>query len=164
MYGRNRKVYGAVLALFLFYSVGMLWLLFGRTKFTVYDSYWEQISMNINLRPFRTIMEYVRLLGQETGGYGLSVSEINLYGNVVVFLPCGLFLPFLWKRLRSFRRYLLCFCTGLIAIELAQLFTLRGICDIDDLILNVLGASIGFAIWKIIVVLQKLRTKETQSK
>lgn len=55
-------------------------------------------------------------------------------------------------------------CTGLIAIELGQLFTLRGICDIDDLILNLLGASIGFAIWKIIVALHKVRTKETQSK
>ena len=68
MYKRQRMVYGAVLALFLFYSVGMLWLLFGRTKFTVYDSYWEQISMNMNLQPFRTIMEYVRLLGRGNRG------------------------------------------------------------------------------------------------
>ena len=42
----------------------------------------------------------------------------------------------------------------IIAIELIQLFSLKGMCDIDDLILNLLGVSIGytlrFAIEKIV--------------
>ena len=35
------------------------------------------------------------------------------------------------------------------AVELAQLFTLLGSCDIDDLILNVLGAALGYGIHKL---------------
>lgn len=146
--GIKKKVYPAVWLLFVLYIAVMLWLLFGRTPVTVSGTYWQQICDNINLIPFRTILAYVRRLGEEAGRYGLSVSEINLYGNVLVFVPCGFFLPALFLRLQSFRRYLICFTLGLVTVEVAQLFTLRGICDIDDLILNVIGAALGFGAFR----------------
>lgn len=144
----EKKVYPAVWLLFILYVAVMLWLLFGRTPVTVSGTYWQQICDHINLIPFRTILAYVRRLGEEAGRYGLSASEINLYGNVLVFVPCGFFLPALFLRLQSFRRYLLCFSLGLVAVEVAQLFTLRGICDIDDLILNVVGAALGYGAFR----------------
>ncbi len=146
--GIKKKVYPAVWLLFILYIAVMLWLLFGRTPVTVSGTYCQQICDNINLIPFRTIMEYAKRLGEEAGTYGLSASEINLYGNVLVFVPCGFFLPALFRRLQSFRRYLFCFSLGLVAVETVQLFTLRGICDIDDLILNVIGAALGFGAFR----------------
>ena len=38
--------------------------------------------------------------------------------------------------------------TIITAVELTQLFTLLGSCDIDDLILNVVGAAVGYGLFK----------------
>ena len=56
----------------------------------------------------------------------------------------------IWAKLRKLWRTLL--TTGLIItlVELIQLFTLVGSCDIDDLILNLLGAAMGYGIYKLI--------------
>ena len=45
---------------------------------------------------------------------------------------------------------MLCTVSMVMAVELIQLFTLRGSGDIDDLILNMAGAAIGFAVFQII--------------
>jgi len=49
----------------------------------------------------------------------------------------------------------------LFVIEVIQLVTRRGSFDIDDIVLNMLGALIGFGIWKTIFV-QKLLNEKTQ--
>ena len=36
----------------------------------------------------------------------------------------------------------------IVIIELIQLFTLLGSCDIDDLLLNTIGAVIGWLLWR----------------
>lgn len=36
----------------------------------------------------------------------------------------------------------------ILTVELVQLFTFLGSGDVDDLLLNVLGASMGYACWK----------------
>ena len=74
---------------------------------------------------------------------------MNLGGNVVLFVPLGLFLPVLWQKLDRFLPFF-AFVTALItAVELIQLFTLLGSCDVDDLILNLLGATVGFLLRKL---------------
>lgn len=76
--------------------------------------------------------------------------EIFQYGmNVILFLPVGFFLPLLWKKFESFLRV---FLTGLgmsLIIELLQLFTFRA-ADIDDLLMNTLGAAVGYLIWRLL--------------
>ena len=65
-----------------------------------------------------------------------------------MFVPLGFFLRSLTEKCRSFLR-----CMGTVAVimttvELCQLFTLRGFCEVDDLLLNLLGAAIGWRIAK----------------
>ena len=127
------------------YAMAMLWLLFGRSRFDIGLDYWEQVKMNINLVPFRTIWQYGYLLIKQTNPYLLPHALINLFGNIAAFVPFGFLLPCLWGKMRSFGRFLLCTVLVIAAIEVIQLFTLRGSCDIDDFILNVIGALIGFA-------------------
>ena len=72
----------------------------------------------------------------------------NIGGNILMFVPMGFFLRTLLPKCRSFWR-----CMGIVAVimtavELGQLFTLRGFCEVDDLILNLLGAALGFRIAK----------------
>lgn len=67
--------------------------------------------------------------------------------NVLLFVPFGFFLPLLWERFDSWGRALLSGAGMSLAIEVAQLFCWRAT-DIDDLIMNTLGALIGFAIFR----------------
>ena len=69
---------------------------------------------------------------------------INLVGNIDAFVPLGCFLPSLCKNLQSFKTLFLSAAAIILVIELIQLFSLRGSCDIDDLILNLVGVVVGF--------------------
>lgn len=64
--------------------------------------------------------------------------------NILLFLPFGFLLPFIWERFKSWKTVLAAgFCLSLF-IETAQIFTYR-LTDIDDLLLNSLGAVLGYA-------------------
>ena len=62
--------------------------------------------------------------------------------NVLLFVPYGFALPLLWKKFRDGRRTAAAGFFLSLFIELAELFS--GITDTDDLILNTLGAWIGY--------------------
>jgi glycopeptide antibiotics resistance protein len=73
----------------------------------------------------------------------------NLLGNLLLFLPMGIYLPYIFKKLYIFRNYFKYITLFLISIEIMQLILRRGSFDIDDFILNIIGAIIGFAIGKV---------------
>ncbi len=112
----------------------------------------------VNLRPFETILRYVRayrenLLSDET-------IAVNLVGNFTALMPLALLLPLAWEKAKNFIVFFLC-STGLVAlIEGLQLLFMTGHCDIDDLILNVSGALIAFLLLQI-PPLKKLMKKLT---
>lgn len=77
---------------------------------------------------------------------------MHTLGNVALFLPFGILLPVVASRFRSLKRVtLIALCLSL-SIETIQ-FVLRFIgspraVDIDDVLLNTLGACLGFAIYR----------------
>lgn len=69
--------------------------------------------------------------------------------NVIMLMPLGFLLPYIW---RNFRNPIKVALTGLVFsvfIEFAQLPTNR-LVDIDDLLMNTLGAVLGYVVWKMI--------------
>ena len=127
--------------LFLIYSVLMLWLLFGRTGYDPSVPYFDQLKYNIV--PLETIKLYWHIIPRST-------AIINLGGNVIMFIPLGFFLPRAFPKLKKFFK---CFFTAMLIItlvELAQFFTILGSCDIDDLILNMVGVTMGFILHKLL--------------
>lgn len=130
--------------LFGLYSALMLWLLFDRPGYLPGIPYWEQLRANLNLVPFRTIRLYIRLLTRIPDSRYIPHAIINLLGNVVMFIPLGLLLPRVFKKLNKFLRVMLATALIVTAVELLQLFTLVGSLDIDDLLLNLLGAALGY--------------------
>lgn len=147
--------------LFVLYGLLMLWLLFFQSaRIPDYGaaSYWQQVKANLNLAPFHTVGSYWDLLTNReyyTEKFGFaSIYEyqarqafINLGGNVGMFAPLGFFLPWVFEKLRRLWKTLLT-AVGIISlVELAQLFSLLGKCDVDDLILNAAGAAVGYGIW-----------------
>ena len=135
------------IVLFFVYAALMLWLLFDRAGGIDGMDYWKQIRGNLNLVPFHTIRLFLNVLGRKDY---LSAAIVNLGGNVIMFIPLGYFLPKVFPALRKFWRTILATVLIITAVEVAQLFTLLGKCDIDDLILNAIGATIGYGIHKLI--------------
>jgi len=66
----------------------------------------------------------------------------NLIGNIILFVPLPSLLYFLVK-VKSFKSIFLFSFFSSVAIEFIQYIFKRGVADIDDIILNSLGALIG---------------------
>lgn len=141
----NRKIHAAV---FMAYCALMLWLLFDRPGYVEGIPYWEQVAKQMNLIPFRTLRLFAGLLDSSKPEY-VRAAIINLGGNIIMFIPLGLLLPRVFPKCTSLLRALLSTAAIITAVELLQLFTLVGSCDIDDLILNTLGAGLGYGLHKI---------------
>lgn len=109
-----------------------------------------------NLHPFREIhrfLVYYEILG-------IDAVCMNLLGNIVAFVPFGLFLPFLSRKSRSFCKVSLLSFEVSLFVEIIQLVTRVGSCDVDDVILNTLGGMIGYLCFKIIFAWHKKGMKE----
>ena len=91
-----------------------------------------------------------------------SAGPIDVVGyllNVVLFVPLGFLLPLLWPKENRFWKILLAGVSFSLLIELSQLLNLRST-DIDDLLLNTLGAAIGFALYRAVAAITKRKARE----
>ena len=100
----------------------------------------EVFNCRINLIPFVYLLDYdVR-----------AHMIYNVFGNIMMFVPTGIVLPVLYKRLDNFFKVA---GTGLLislAIEILQLPFADRTSDVDDLILNTLGVVIGYVLFVIV--------------
>ena len=74
--------------------------------------------------------------------------------NVVLFIPLGLLVPIIWEKLNKFSNILATGFPFTILIEASQLLNNRRT-DIDDIILNVMGAVVGFGLFKLFDIITK---------
>lgn len=124
-------------ALALSYALIMGWLLFYRNR------YFGE-GYNYNFVPFYTIKKYIL----HHDHFNFDIWFKNLFGNIVLFIPIGIFLPLLNKKYR--RAFALTAASILLIaiVELAQMVTKVGSFDIDDIILNTCGALLGLLMTK----------------
>ncbi len=112
-----------------------------------------------NLVPFASITAAL--------SHGWPVETRQLVANIAMFIPVGVLVPLL-DSTSPLRRVVLVGALGAVAIEGGQFlvslllgFTYR-ITDIDDVILNVTGATIGFGLFSVAVpVLTRARALPT---
>ena len=69
--------------------------------------------------------------------------------NILLFIPLGFMLPWIWKKYEVLWKTALFGITFSLIIELSQLFNSR-ITDLDDLLMNTLGALIGWVIFRLL--------------
>lgn len=74
----------------------------------------------------------------------------NLVGNTAMFIPTGIILPILYKRLNCFWKVTLAGLMISLCIEILQLPFPSRATDIDDLILNTLGVMIGYGVYALV--------------
>ena len=145
-------------AAFLMYGLLMIYLLFGQRMGQLpAGTYWERIAASLNLKPLDTVWRFCWVLRNSTDPAALRHAVVNLVGNVVMFVPLGFLTPCIWGKVQKFWRHFLCMVLIIVGIEVLQLFTLLGSCDVDDLLLNLVGTTIGFLAWKIASLFGKKR-------
>jgi glycopeptide antibiotics resistance protein len=116
---------------------------------------WHQLQRNIenpehiqnrlgfaNFKPFVSISNNIQSLS--------SHDLINLFGNIAVFMPYGMFLVLMWRHKKITLYGALLRSVGLsLCLESLQLVLSMGSFDVDDLILNGFGGLLGYAIFKL---------------
>lgn len=136
--------------LFAIYCIVMLWLLYGQRMGTGSGKpYWEVLRGNLILEPFDTIRRFLWVLRHSSNAGQIRHAVVNLVGNVIMFVPLGFLVPCIWRKPRKFGWHILFMTLTIVAVELTQLFTLLGSCDVDDLLLNLVGTTLGFSLWKL---------------
>lgn len=143
--GKNAARY-ILLALFAVYIAALVFLLLARTPYDASVSYRSLIKP----APFETIRSQIRYARYSHNGNLVRYGVKNLLGNAVLFLPMGIFLPCIFKKLRRIYKTVPLIMGMVVLVELLQLVTKRGFADIDDLILNTAGAAVGYFIFRLI--------------
>ncbi|MGE6206335.1 VanZ family protein [Guptibacillus hwajinpoensis] len=121
--------------------------IFGILLVTLYPKYYgTELPRVVNLVPFVGMYELI------FHSVSISVPILNLGLNILLFVPFGFFLS--WK-ISSFKKKLgsRIILSGFLFsffIELTQyVVPMDRAADIDDLVLNTIGSTLGYIIWKI---------------
>jgi glycopeptide antibiotics resistance protein len=93
-----------------------------------------------NFVPFETILPL--LIGR---GNHL-IAMVNLFGNIIPFMPIGLLAPLVVRSISWQKALVLGVVTGL-TFEVMEVVFRVGIFDIDDVILNAFGVMVGYGVF-----------------
>ena len=115
----------------------------------------SSISRNLNLEPFKTILQQ---LGDLRQGNMQFSPLLNLLVNLILFAPMPIFIKLSNRKIGSIAAVFITFLS-IVLVEAIQYFTGRA-ADIDDVILNTVGAIIAVLIFDFIVK-KRLSKKRT---
>lgn len=124
------------LVLFVLYVLYLLHLV-------LFSSYYGRgyFHRSINIIPLKTIRIY---MGPNVS---FKMRAVNIFGNIAAFVPMGLLLPLASKFAKSFLKSAFIVLASTFIIEIAQYIVGVGVFDIDDIILNFIGGTMGFSIY-----------------
>jgi glycopeptide antibiotics resistance protein len=139
MKNRERMKAAFLYGIFICYILLLLKiLLLSRVSLLEVFSSQRTLFRSINLIPFHSITEYISSSSDTLRSFAFG----NVVGNIVLFIPLGIYLLLLKKDKRVFVNLLFIFKVSLFA-EIIQGLLGIGVSDIDDIILNCLGGWIG---------------------
>ena len=94
-------------------------------------------DFRVNLIPFINMFDY----DNRTHMF------LNIAGNMLMFVPTGILLPVLYKRMDNFLKVVGTGFLMSLAIEIMQLPFIARASDVDDLIMNTLGVITGYVLY-----------------
>lgn len=119
--------------------------------------FWDvnrELNRSANIIPFDSITNY--LFAEDVGQRDFSF--MNVFGNIMLFIPLGVYLPLIKRDKRIGISILFTFLISL-SVEVIQYVFGIGASDIDDIILNTLGGFIGIVIFKALLYMLKDENK-----
>lgn len=132
---KNKKEFVLYKEIFYLFFLMYILLLF---QIVTFEDTNVEIDMN-NLIPFKEILRYK---------LGSRLFFKNVIGNIVLFIPYGIFASMYTKIEKPFHAICLVLFASVI-VEVTQAMIGR-VFDIDDILLNVIGGIIGFLIYSLV--------------
>jgi glycopeptide antibiotics resistance protein len=127
----TKKRQNVLVALLIIYSIAIIYcMFFGFNRVQGIDTYRFQLVPNKWPLMFPGI---------------LSIWIFDL-GNIVAFIPFGILIPKLLNI--DFKKFVFLFIIAIFSLEILQSITGLGAFDIDDIISNTLGTTIGYIVYK----------------
>ena len=109
---------------------------------------------NVNLIPFGNFDQY----------NSANDMWLNIFGNILLFVPTGAILPFVFKRLNTFGKVVLAGAGISVCIELLQLPFYERYTDINDVIFNTAGCVLGYGVYLFCKLMKSKRTQKKATK
>ena len=133
--------------LFVLYIIFIIYFLifsdwYGRTG--------EMQEYHYNLVLFKEIKRFWEYRDQ----VGMFAMFTNLFGNVIIFMPFGFFMPMASRYRSLFSTVFYSFGLSL-CVETFQLVTKVGSFDVDDLLLNTIGGLAGYILFIICAAIRR---------
>ena len=138
--------------LFIIYCLLLITILFLNNEYRMgrfqnINTFLKEHFETSNIIPFATIVEYIR--GVISNNINTSIVIINFATNLLLFAPMGFFVPILFQsRIRNTKQFVIMIIILTLIVEILQFITYRGSTDIDDIILNTIGAVIVYLLMK----------------
>lgn len=126
--GNLRKITIILLALYTVLTFFLMYLGFNRASFL------QDSNMRYSLIPEGIPLHFP--MGRD---FHIWFFEL---GNFVAFIPFGIVIPLLFRC--NFLRFITLFILSITILEILQMLSRLGSFDIDDIIINTLGAAVGF--------------------
>lgn len=123
---------------FIFYQefLNLVFVVYALLLFQMLTNTEMNTTSGFNLVPFTEILRYK---------VGTSGFKLNVIGNILIFLPFGYFVSGYVKATKISHILIVSFFTSA-TVELVQHFIGRSF-DVDDILLNVIGAILGFFLY-----------------
>ena len=142
-----------LLGIFVLYMIGLL----SQTIIPDWDigiddlsGFYFDIHFNTNRQyniiPFHTIYGYLFTSNNFVSNWD-KVSLLNLAANLALFMPFGFLLPLVSQNIKTYKKVLICGIILVLIIEFIQYFIGRS-ADVDDVILNMIGITLGYLFYK----------------
>lgn len=133
-----KKSIGVIL--FIAYIIVLLY-------FTIFSESLGRTGDNTELRYNLILFTEIRRFWNYREQLGMWACFMNIFGNVIAFMPCGYLVPAIVSGRRSFADAVFAGFMVSFIIECTQLVFRVGSFDVDDLLLNTIGAATGYIIW-----------------
>ena len=139
-------------ALFIIYCLLLITILFLNNEYRMggfqnINTFSKEHFETSNLIPFATIIEYI--IGVISNDINTNIVIINFATNLLLFAPMGFFIPVLFQsKIKNIKQFVIMIIILTLIVEILQFITYRGSTDIDDIILNTIGAVIMYMIMR----------------
>jgi glycopeptide antibiotics resistance protein len=134
--------------LFLPYCVILAEILFVGRKPELSIPLREYFITHANVVPFRTIIRYAEFFLTRMDKESFFLALRNIGGNFLLFMPMGFFLSAFFSSEKRFGIVFLTVFLMVFTVEILQGIFRLGVPDVDDLIVNMMGACVGMLVSK----------------
>ena len=138
--------------LFIIYCLLLVTILFLNNEYRMpgfqnISTFSKEHFESSNIIPFSTIIGYIS--GMISHDINTKIVIVNFATNLFLFAPMGFFVPILFKeKIKNTKQFIIMIFVTTVIVEILQFITYRGSTDVDDIILNMIGAIIVYMLMK----------------